>query len=343
MRRLKLGGLLLMLALAACGGGQDTETDQAQRVAGERLVVRPSEITEYKDVGAEITTEKQADARARIPGILISLNVRDGDMVRKGQHIGTVSDTRLGYESSAYGAQAAAAAAQAAQAKAELDRTRFLYDNGVYAKARLDQAKAAADAAAAQVAAAKAQQSAVQAVAGQGAIYAPASGRVLHADIPVGSAVAPGMSIASITAGQPVLRIEVPESLAGALNRGASVIATGLNPADQENAPRGTVTRVYPAVSAGRMQADVTVPGLDARFIGRKVTVLLEIGKRKAIAVPRRFITTRFGVDYALLAVGNGQATEVPVQVAPLPEGGKVEILSGVSAGDTLIATKAGK
>ena len=44
----------------------------------------------------------------------------------------------------------------------------------------------------------------------------------------------------------------------------------------------------------------------------------------------------REGVDFGLLAK-DGSATQVPVQVAPSGEPGRIEILSGVSAGDTLI------
>ena len=118
-----------------------------------------------------------------------SLTVREGDYVTKGQAIGRIVDSSLGYQSGAYGAQAAAAQAQAAQAEAELARTRYLYENGVYAKARLEQAEAAAKAARSQVNAALEQQKSVRAIAGQGVVQAPATGTlVLAADIPAGCA-----------------------------------------------------------------------------------------------------------------------------------------------------------
>src|SRR5204862_451695 len=102
----------------------------------------------------------------RIPGILTMLTVQEGDRVAKGQLLGRIVDSQLGPQGGAYAAQAAAAEAQAANAQAELSRTRFLYDNGVYAKARLDQAQAGARAAEAQIRASRAQQAAVNAVAG---------------------------------------------------------------------------------------------------------------------------------------------------------------------------------
>lgn len=327
------------LILAGCGGESDKATEQAAVVApkGERLRVASTTIDEMKDVGATITTREQADARVRISGVLIDLSVRAGDYVRKGQRIGGVIDTRLAPEAAAFGSQAAAAGAQAAQARGELARTEFLYRNGVYAKARLEAAQAAARAADAQVGAARAQQRAVQAVAGQGAILAPATGRVLRADIPAGSAVSPGTSVATITAGPPVLRVELPDSLAGKVHVGTRVTVTGLATGDLVGAPVGQVTQVYPAVTAGRITADVTVPGLGTQLVGRQVTASLTIGSREALVVPRKFVASRFGTDQVTILTPNNQAMTVPVQTAPLPDG-RLEILSGVNVGDVLVA-----
>ena len=331
--------LAAALALAGCGGESDNTTERAAVVPpnGERMRVTSTTIDEMKDVGATITTRDQADARVRIPGILIDLSVRAGDNVRKGQRIGSVIDTRLAPEAAAFGAQAAAAGAQAAQARGELARTEFLYRNGVYAKARLEGAQAAARAADAQVAAARAQQSAVQAVAGQGAILAPATGRVLRADIPAGSAVSPGMSVATVTAGPPVLRVELPDSLAGKVHLGTRVTVTGLAMGDLVSAPVGQVIQVYPAVTAGRITADVMVPGLATQLVGRQVTARLAIGSREALVVPRKFVVSRFGTDQVTILTRNNQAMTVPVQTAPLPDG-RLEILSGANVGDVLVA-----
>jgi RND family efflux transporter MFP subunit len=252
--------------------------------------------------------------------------------------IGRVVDSRLGYEGAAYGAQAAAAQAQAAQAEAELSRIRFLRQNGVYAQARLDQAEAAARAARAGVAAARAQQSAVNAVAGQGAIIAPSSGRVLMAPIPPGSAVGPGTSVATITSGAMILRLELPETLMGQVRVGSAVIATGLA-VEGSPAARATVSRVYPAVTGGQMMADVDMPGLGSTMVGRRVTARVATGDRQAIVVPRRFVETRYGIDYVSIISRTGVVTSVPVQIAPSDEVDRVEILAGVKAGDVLMAT----
>lgn len=328
---------LLAMPLAGCGSSEQAAAPAAA-AGGTRLTLVQSDAADWQDVSAEIGTVDEAQVLARIPGVLTSITVREGDLVGKGQVIGRIVDNQLGYQAGAYGAQAAAAQAQVRQAQAELDRVRFLYQNGVYAKARLEQAEAGLATAQAQVQAARAQQSAVSAVAGQGAVIAPASGRVLRADVPAGAPVAPGMLIATITAGPPVLRLEMPESLALKVHAGSRV---------RVDLPGGTsgegrVIKVYPAVVGGQVRADVELPGIDTSLVGRRMPAKVETGTRKALLVPTAFVTTRYGIDYVSVASKDGSASEVPVQTAPSPEDGKIEILAGVGAGDVLIG-KSGK
>lgn len=332
MRGILLAMAALALPLAGCSDGE--QAAQAPKApSGPRLVLSASDTVNWQDVSAEIATVDQAQVLARIPGILTTLTVREGDMVQKGQAIGRIVDSQLGYQAGAYGAQAAAAQAQAAQAQGELARVRFLYRNGVYAKARLEQAEAAAAAAQAQIRAAQAQQSAVGAVAGQGAVVAPATGRVLRADVPAGSPVAPGMAIAVITAGPTIVRLEMPESLADKVHAGSRVTAISIG----SGTGAGRVIKLYPSVTAGQVSADVDMPGIDNRLIGRRIAARVETGARKALLVPAGYVINRYGIDYVTLLAKDGAAAQVPVQVAASAEAGKVEVLSGVAAGDTLI------
>lgn len=326
--------LLSLSLLAACSGGKETSTTDTADAKAPTFTVAQVDTPRWQAVSAQVSTVQEAQALARIPGILTSISVHEGDMVRKGQVIGRIVDTQLGFQSGAYGAQASAAQAQAASAAAELKRVQFLYDNGVYAQARLDQAKAMADAAKAQVTAAKSQQSAVNAVAGQGVVVAPSSGRVLFANVPAGSPVAPGMAIATITSGPVILRLELPESLAGQVHAGSKVLVTGMQ---DGKTGIGAVTKVYPAVSVGMVRADASLPGLDGKLIGRRVAAQVEAGTRKALIVPANLITTRFGIDYVRVRARDGAVATVPVQTTSAGEAGKVEILSGVSAGDALL------
>lgn len=340
MRVRGLGFLAIAAAVVLSGCGDRREQPAgAQAAVQGRLTLQLQSVADMKPVPATLTTRDMADARARIAGVLVRLNVKAGDVVRKGQVIGLVQDERIGLETGAYDAQVAAAAAQAAAARADLSRTRDLFSHGVYAQARLDQVEAQAKAADGALAAARAQRAANAELGAQGAILAPAAGTVLTADVPAGSVVAPGQSVAKITAGPLVIRISLPEADARSLKVGDTVRLDGqdLASAGATSPPsKGSIVQVYPAVADGQATADVTAPGLPANQVGAKVRAWVAVGQRQALLAPHAYVVTRFGVDYVTLVGPNGTATDMPVQTAPGPSPDTVEVLSGLHAGDVI-------
>ena len=327
-RHLLLSATLAALLLSACSPRPETD--------GVTVAVTP--IADMRPVSGTFETRDQADARARIPGILASLSVKEGDHVAKGQVIGYVRDERLGQQTAAYDAQSTAAAAEAARAQADLTRTRDLYEHGVYAKARLEQVEAASRAANAQLAASRAQRAASVSLAGQGAILAPASGVVLHAQVPAGSVVMPGQSIATITAGPPIVRLQLPEAQAAGLKPGAGVQLK----ADDGALTSAAITQIYPSVTAGIATVDLAAPAGADGLIGRRVEARVPVGSRPAILLPDRFIISRYGVDYVRIVRREGASSEVVVQTAAAPEPGKIEVLSGLASGDVAVAPLSG-
>ena len=83
------------------------------------------------------------------------------------------------------------------------------------------------------------------------------------------------------------------------------------------------------------------MPALDTAYtLGKELFLLC--GSRKALLVPSSYITRRYGIDYVTILAKDGASTEVPVQTVSAADTSKAEILSGVSAGDTLIDTHSG-
>lgn len=318
------------LALGACGDKADNAEARPEGAVTNAITVESRTIADMKPLAGEITTRDMGQATSRTGGTLIQLNVREGDRVRAGQVIGVVRDARIGLETAGYAAMVRAAEAEAERAEADLNRTRGLFEKGVYAQARLDQVEAAARAARGNLDAARAQRAASAEMGAQGAILAPGSGRVLKADVPVGSVVLPGQSIATVTSGPLVVRVRLPEGQAQALSVGAVAQMTPDGPGGAVTTAR--VAQVYPSVEGGQVVADIDASGLNPALIGRRIGVRLPVGERQAVVIPKRFVSTRFGVDYVRLASGG----ETPVQTAPGPDADTVEILSGLAAGDRI-------
>jgi RND family efflux transporter MFP subunit len=325
-----------LATLAGCARQPET-TPPLMQAEGETLTVQASQIPDLKPVAAVNTTRDWAEARARVGGALASLSVKAGDRVRRGQVIAVVRDERIGLQTRAFDAQAAAAGAEAVRARADLARVQDLFEHGVYAKARLDQATAAAQAADGQLKAAQAQRAASAESSAQGAILAPSDGQVLRADVPQGSVVAPGQSIATITSGPMVIRIEAPEADARGLKVGQAIAV------DDIAGGKAEVAQVYPGLEGGQARADLTAPGLKPDFVGQRLTARLPLGRRQALVIPARFVTTRYGVDYVRVKGAQGRFGEAPVQLAPGPAPGQVEVLSGLVAGDILAAPRSAR
>lgn len=323
----------LPLALSACSSGAPETAPAAVITPVERWPVQAAPLADLKPVGGQVTTRDEVQAVARIGGLLARLDVKAGDRVRAGQRIALISDDRLNLAAGAAGAAVAAAEADAVRATADLARIRELHAAGVYADARLEQAQAMARAATARLQAARGEAGAARALGGQGAVLAPAAGRVLLADVPPGSPVMPGQLIARLTAGPLVVRLDVPEAIAMLVKPGDTVRLSepGL-PA------QGTVAQLWPGVTGGLVRVDLAVPGLSDALIGRKVAALLPAGSRTALVVPRRFVRIRHGI--AQVQVQDGKAiTSVPVETGETADPDQLELLSGVTAGDVLVRT----
>jgi len=69
----------------------------------------------------------------------------------------------------------------------------------------------------------------------------------------------------------------------------------------------------------------------------------IKIGDRQAIGIPRRYVATRFGVDYARLVDARGAISESPIQTRAGATADTVEVLSGLRLGDVLTPAEAAR
>jgi len=301
-------------------------------------LVQSTMVADEKAVFATVQSANVVPARARIGGTIVELKVRQGVSVIQGQVIATISDKKLGFQASSYGAQVSAAQAQLAQAKTDLDRAQRLMASNAISKTALDSARTAYQVAQSNVNAMSAQRSVVQQQSNEGAVLAPQSGRVITVPVTAGSVLLQGDTIATVAQGDFVLRLQIPERHARDIKVGQAIRLDGADIG--LDGPRfGTIRLVYPEIDNGHVVADATVQELGDYFVNERVRVWVSAGNRKAIVVPAYLITTQSGLDYARLWVG--QALNVPIQRGQtVHRPGKpdtIEVLSGLNAGDRLI------
>ena len=330
--------IAVALSLSACGGSQ-TEAPKPESAAEQKVfTVSERTVPDFRMVSAVLTNRDVGDARARIGGRITQILVKEGQKVSAGQVVAVIGDERISLEAQA--ASAAVTAAEAANEKAQQDlaRSERLFTSGAISQAAIDQARSAAKAAEAQLKSARAQAGAARALNSQGQVIAPSGGEVTRIPSPRGAVIMPGEVVVQITTGAPVLRIELPESEAVNLKQGQSIRFLSEGSEEQRLA---TIRQVYPAVTSGRVMADLDAAGIDRQLVGGRVKVMTPAGERVAIVVPAVYIDTRFGADYVRLKRAGGAIIEAPVQrganipLDDMPDG--VEVLSGLRTGDEIL------
>lgn len=297
--------------------------------AGE-YTVQPVQVTEMKAVYGRIESRFVAPARARIGGTLQELTVSEGSPVIAGQVIGRIVDPKLESQLLSAEAQISAARSQLANAQAELARYEELLTRGATTTQKVDQVRTIVEVARDGVTQAEAAEAVTARQISEGEVLAPADGRVLTVPARVGAVVMPGEPVAIVAAGGAFLRLALPERHADDLKPGATVtVAAGT----------GRIEKIYPQIEEGRVIVDVAVAGLSDAFIDKRVLVEVPLGKREVLAVPPEAIETRAGLDLVRV-----QGAEGPVEVVVLPgatlstaEGPRVEILTGLRAGDVVL------
>lgn len=296
------------------------------------VTVEPVAINEWKAVYGRVEARDRIPARARLGGTLVSLTVAEGDVVAQGDVLAEIVDEKLGFQLSALDAQNGALQAQLANAQAELARGEELLAQGVTTAQRLDALRTQVDVVTGQIAALAAQRQVVAQQAAEGAVLAPVAGRVLDVPVAQGAVVMPGEAVAQLGGGGIFLRLAVPERHAADLTEGDAIEIEG---------PEGTVTgrlaKVYPLIENGRVVADVEVEGLTDRFVDARVLVRLPVGEREALLVPEAALVTRGGLDFVAVE-GAGLRTVVPGARVTVAGAAMVEVLTGLTAGDAVLA-----
>lgn len=297
--------------------------------AGE-VTVAPRRIDDLKAVVATVEPVRQLVARARIGGTIAALKVREGDVVGAEAEIAAVADQKIALQIQALNQRIRSQQAQRNQAKIDFDRVQELQRRGVSAQAQLDQARTALDVAERNLAAMQSDLKVVEQQQSEGAVLAPAAGRVLSVPVSEGRVVMPGETIATMAEDNYILRLSLPERHAASLRAGDAVKIAGRGGAG--TAREGRVRLVYPEIQGGRVVADVEVDELGNYFVGERTRVYVPTGEREALIVPKAAIHARAGAHFVRLKDG----AEVVVQPGDAVGEG-VEILSGLKAGDVIV------
>jgi RND family efflux transporter MFP subunit len=353
-------GLLWALALAAsvagCGGTKHEQpAGKASPVSVTGVTVAeitPTPQAETVELVGTVRARTSAAVAARVAGSITLLRVREGDRVKKGELLARL-DAR---ESQASAAAAAAGTEEAGRAldeavarrklaDATFERYQRLYNEQAVTRQEFDVRQTERDLAIQGVARSEARlQQARELSRGAGAmadytrIVAPLSGVVTarHADL--GSTVFPSQPIFTVEdEGSYLLELSLPENL---LPR----VKTGMGVQVSLDALPGSMTlpvgEIVPSIdpSSRTFTAKIPLPGkgLTSGMFGRAAIPLGSSVQR--LMVPRAAVVER-GALTSVWVVDGEKIARMRLVKAGKSIGDRVEILSGLSAGERVVTS----
>jgi RND family efflux transporter MFP subunit len=319
--------------LASCGGSHEPQPIQAGNdVAG--IPVLLEEIQVYVPVEGTVVARNRAEIATRMMARVAAIDTDVGAHVRQGQVL-----VRLGAEDIAANrakAEAGVTAAQAGRDEAarHLARMDTLLAQDVVPRVQRDQAELMMTQAEAQVALAAATLREVETAATYASIRAPFHGVVVARYVDQGDLSAPGMPLLVVEeAGPRDGRLSVPVAAAEGLEPGMPIRVSTLD-GRAAQAPVRTVAGGADPMSR-TVEVRVTLPA--DWPTGVSVSALVPVGTAQAITVPASAVVRRGQLTGVQVVTPDGVAIRWVRLGRSVGDGDRVEVLSGLSAGDRIV------
>ncbi|WP_372659865.1 efflux RND transporter periplasmic adaptor subunit [Hydrogenophaga sp.] len=284
---------------------------------------------------------QEASVGAELGGLrLATVLVNVGDVVRKGQVLATFASETTQAESLQSQASQMQALANYENAKADADRARSIQDTGALSQSQIALYLTQEKVAKAQWEAAQAAYSATRVRLGNTAVKAPDQGIISARSATVGAVVGSGQELFRlIRQGRMEWRGEVTASEVGRIRVGQRVQVTAATGREVE----GKVRAIAPSADAQTRNILVYVdlpPHGDFKS-GTFANGRFDLGQSEALTVPTPAIVVRDGSTYVFVIDAEQHASQRKVQTGRRV-GERVEVLSGLQAGESVAVQGAG-
>ena len=302
--------------LAACGGSPPAARDAQAAGAPSAMVADTATITVPRSYPAQVYVERDVIVAALSAGNIDTLHVVLGSSVRAGQVLATIESRDQEIEHSR-------ASVEVERQQRSVARARELAKRGFMTSADSEQVEF--DLKRAEQALRKAERD-VELTR----ITAPFAGVVTARYVSPRGLVQAGDTLFRVAETAPQLvRVRVPEPGARGVRIGDRAMVVG----GETRRVGAVVTFAAPALDPASGTREVILRLADARFLpGESVRVEMGSERRMAIVAPREAIAAE---GYALV-VDRDRTTMRPVVVGATLDGARVEILSGLAAGERL-------
>jgi len=309
--------------------GDAEDGDGKPPIPVETAAVATGEVSSYLSSTANLVAENEVKVLAEWEGRLAQLHVEEGQRIAAGEILAQLADddAEIGLEK---------AEVRAANARLAYERAQRLEDQGLMAREAFD--RTAVDHRIAQQELEEARWKLEKT-----RIRAPFGGRVTERFVQLGQHVRPGDELFTVADFDPlVARVYLPEKDVLALAEGRPVRIT--LKADEAIAFAGRIRQISPVVDTSTGTVKVTVEAVSpppqvrpGAFV--QVDVVRET-REAALLVPKDALVRELQKAYVFVA-RDGVAEKRQLGLG-IEEGGRVEALSGVEAGERVIVAGQG-
>jgi membrane fusion protein (multidrug efflux system) len=300
--------------------------------------VKTGRIVEVRESVGTVRAFESITVTAKVAGIVGQIGFDEGQQVKAG-------DTLVQFDAAERRAEIEQAIAEAGRAQAlrnevaiKLERAQALSRTGAGTGAQVEDLTAQLKSLEGSIASAQAQRKAAEARLEDLIIRAPFPGRVGTRSVSLGAYVAPGTRITSLDDLSKIrLDFAVPENLLGRLKPGQTVNATSA--AYRDRTFKGTVATIDPRVEQTTRTARLTAEFANADEAlkpGMFLSVALEVStKDDAVVVPEEAIVSE-GLRHVVYPVKDNKVERRVITIGQR-QGGKVEVVEGLKAGETIV------
>lgn len=181
--------IFLLLVLLVTGCGSKNEPGALPPVKVNVVKAIANDVPLYEDFVAQVYGESDVDIRSRVEGWVMSVNFKEGSVVKKGDLLYVIDDVQYKTRVDREASELARAKTEQVRAQNELSRVKPLTELNALSQKDLDNATASYDAAQAQVKASEASLHNAKIEFGYTRVYSPFNGVVGISNVRVGDYV----------------------------------------------------------------------------------------------------------------------------------------------------------
>jgi membrane fusion protein (multidrug efflux system) len=345
---------ILALLISGCGPSGDPHAGGFPPPVVTVVTVQPRDIQVTSEHVAQTAGFREVEVRARVTGILLKRNYKEGSAVKRGDSLFTIDPAPFQAAASRAEADVAMAEARLAQAKRQVARLKPVFEARAVSQKELDDAVSAEQVAEAEVKSARARMSEAKLNLDYTRVEAPISGNASRAVVSEGALVSgPNVLLTTVTQADPMYVIfGLADRDQMALRRDAEAgrlklpadgrLKATIKLADGSAYPRDGVVnfrdlRINTQTGTSEARAEFPNPG-NALRTGEFVRVTLHGAVRPgAIVVPQRAVLESPKGKYVYVVNAESKAEPRPVEAGAwaAPDGWIIN--NGLKAGERVV------